>query len=491
MAYLLRVGAACPAPLPEDPPGRGSPAAAASEARANAFRAMAAPVPAAPSGAATPKATAGPRPPRLQTRAAAEAGPRTIEETMRWASSFVARAARHLGHCAVSNAFRHCHWHMTSTFSGAGFAELAAESLQMAMRAFLAERGIPCGRPGPAIVPRRVCDNAPSCLALLRARAGNAVCIFKEVEAWLAQPATAALGDTKVGSIAFNVTVPCERHGRSCPLAPELPRGALHIEVAGPPCPPWSRFGRRRRTDDPRFRVHQCWLALQLQVAPAIIVFENVDIYDLWILRENFANASWELRACILDPRNFGVPMGRPRLYAIIVNKGRAAWKSAAPLHVMLQQLTAVPTMPISAFFQPLDPASSRPLTAGEKRRREDYESLPATHRLARSPLWDLHQAPHRRGRGLLADGALPTFTCGSEALYLRSAGLVLSPLQLLRAMGFPTEPALANAASVPFVDIGALHLSARDLVRMAGNGMSAQCIGACLLIAALHIERC
>ena len=107
----------------------------------------------------------------------------------------------------------------------------------------------------------------------------------------------------------------------------------MHLEIAGPPCPPWSRMGRRRRHMDMRFAPHQVWIRWALEIQPHCIIFENVEAHDLQILVANFDAQTWSLQACVLDPRVFGMPLARPRLYCVITLRRSTVWNTTLPLH--------------------------------------------------------------------------------------------------------------------------------------------------------------
>ena len=160
----------------------------------------------------------------------------------------------------------------------------------------------------------------------------------------------------------------------------------------------------------------------------------------MWILMRNLTCERWQIQAAILDPRLFGVRLGRPRLYALITHRETAVWNTSKKLHILVEGLAAFPVMDASCFFHDPDPAAHRPLTSGERKRKRQYSELPGTHRLHKADVWDLSQST-KRPRGSLRDTSLPTFTTSSNCLMSRALGLRMSPTMLMRALGYPTQP--------------------------------------------------
>ena len=149
--------------------------------------------------------------------------PRTLLATMQRTHG------QHIVETAVS---RMRHAYFTTSFSGCGFAEVAAEALASAAKS---------SRPmfGPAI------EKDPACQAMLRRLDGQR-CVFRDI---LEVDATSQ----------STGTAHCVVHNCMCPLVTKsgCAKGRLRIEIAGPPCPPWSMFGAHRGTEDVRFELHQ------------------------------------------------------------------------------------------------------------------------------------------------------------------------------------------------------------------------------------------
>jgi len=299
-----------------------------------------------------------------------EQGPATLDESFRWAHHGLARLAKHVPAAQLRAAVSTLHWSFTTAFSGVGCAEFAAEFLSGAAKQFALRHG--CKVP-PGTLFHRACDSRNSCRRALLQRNFPKQCVFGKVEEWLVDvPSELPPRLLDAPELNFKESAFCYRHGQQCPLrSAAIPQGAIPVEVAGPPCPPWSRFGKRHGVTDHRFFPHQIWLSFVLQMAPWVVVFENVDTYDLWVLAENCDHKLWHLQACLLDPRDFGISMGRLRLYAVLLYKPRVMWNTSTPFHGLLSQLMASPVMGIADFFQyaHADPSASRALTSTEQRR--------------------------------------------------------------------------------------------------------------------------
>ena len=175
------------------------------------------------------------------------------------AKAFLHRLVDVHGESFVRKALARWSWQVTTTFTGAGFAEVALENLADAARTFLG----PASTTGPSFVSwGRACDNSKACQRLLVHRFGTSRCIFDDILGWAEEnwniegcpkPGRPPKCDLTLGSHAS-----CVSHGGQCPLhswhtAPKVLDRML-LELAGPPCPPFSRFGSKRGCRDARFR---------------------------------------------------------------------------------------------------------------------------------------------------------------------------------------------------------------------------------------------
>ena len=417
-------------------------------------------------------------------------GPTSLRECAYWADRFMSQTIA-TDTAAIADLATHMDWVITSCFSGTGAAEMAAHALVEAIRRLIATMP---QRSHAALQPHvscsRVCDQAPHTHKLLRHIVGPDTCIFDDMLQWATSSHGEDLQHRRAPALQFKRRVKCHTHGQ-CVLLPPVDKKsrALRIEVGGPPCPPWSRMGRRQTVGDKRHAPHQIFIELIRQERPDVAIIEQVEDYDVDIIFENLPAEEWEVRACILDPRIFGYALSRRRMYAIITLRSTVQWNTARPLHELMQALTAKRLMTADLYWDSPDQAALRPLTTGEQTRLAEYEAFPLHHRIAHARVWDLHQGG-QRPRGSCVDGALPCFTTNCGSKYHRDKKMFLSPCMVMRAMGHVSDSDCAAAAGLRAMSDLPQQCSASHVLRMAGNSMHVPCIGACLMVVALHVRR-
>ena len=184
------------------------------------------------------------------------------------------------------------------------------------------------------------------------------------------------------------------RHCR-CPITEIMDDEFVDIEIAGPPCPPWSKMGKHRGTSDERFRVHQVWILMVRRRRPRIIIFENVDTYPVALLFQSLGDL-YEVRVCKVTPQNFGFAMNRLRVFAIMTLRSTMRWSVEMPLERLLLDLAASVVMTGKDYFVDQDADSYRVLLPAERRHLAQYEALCDSHRLRHAEVWDLHQSTKR-----------------------------------------------------------------------------------------------
>lgn len=94
---------------------------------------------------------------------------------------------------------------------------------------------------------------------------------------------------------------------------------SVDIVVGGPPCQGFSMANRQRLIDDPRNQLYKNFVQVVQKVNPPFFVMENVkgmlSVVDQVI--EDFEKIGYNVKAQILNARNFGVPQNRERLVYI------------------------------------------------------------------------------------------------------------------------------------------------------------------------------
>ena len=360
--------------------------------------------------------------------------------------------------------------------------EIAAKALRKAIAEWSG------GHIAPHIEWGHCADSDLDCRQLASQLFGQTRCQFHDVMEWMIDR-NCDLTQNPPHEHIMHCRAYCHSHRQMCPVPIiECVDDVLDVEIAGPPCPPWSKMGKQGGTSDPRFRFHQVWILMVRRRRPGIIIFENVDTYPITLLLQSLGDL-YEIRFCKVSPQNFGFAMHRLRVYAILTLRSKVCWTSSLPLEHLLNDLAASVVMTGADYFVDQDAGSHRVLLSGERKHLAQYEQLPIAHRLRHAEVWDLHQST-KRATGSVRGGALPTFkrTCG--ALYLRSRQEFLSPLQALRSMGFPTQKTDCRACDMPVVDFNALSIGPAAQCSLAGNAIHMPCVVAVLLIAAVHLEK-
>ena len=410
-----------------------------------------------------------------------DAGPHSVQETFHVAGVFLARLARKLQRHVLHRKLANMSWRMSTTFSGALMPEIAARALR---KAIIDWSG---GSIVPSIVWGHFADKDPDSQKVTRVL-GVDRCHFRDVMEWMVDKHCDLIG-TPPAEHAMHSRAWCSAHQRYCasPIA-ELVDDILDVEVAGPPCPPWSKMGKQRGQSDPRFRFHQIWILMVRRRRPGIIIFENVDTYPVTLLFQSLGDL-YEIRCCKVSPQNFGFALHRVRVFAIMTLRSKMRWTVALPLESLLFDLAASVVMTGADYFVNQDAGSYRMLLPGERKHLQQYETLPTSHRLHNAEVWDLHQST-KRAMGSVRGGALPTLKRSCGSLFLRSRSELLSPLQALRSMGFPTTKMDCEACDVNAVDFDALAIRPAGQCNLAGNAMHMPCILAMLIIAAVYVEK-
>ena len=179
-------------------------------------------------------------------------GPASVQETFSIAERLLERTRDHIGEDALLEALRGAQWRASSTFTGAGFAELAVQSLFAHGRRACPSMELHWGA---------AADINATSGSIAQKHSGTSRCIFGSVFDWVQGPLSDALL-LEPPVVDCNCEAWCHAHSRQCRTpARKLQDALLDVEFAGPPCPPWSKMGKKHGIADPRFRIHQAWVA--------------------------------------------------------------------------------------------------------------------------------------------------------------------------------------------------------------------------------------
>eukprot|EP00438_Fugacium_kawagutii_P006758 Skav231939 [mRNA] locus=scaffold2742:12418:13320:- [translate_table: standard] len=239
-----------------------------------------------PQASSSPGPQSAARPPRAAFQSMAkcfEIIPDGIIGSMRNAlgDDCVDRALRKLGKARL-----------TTSFAGSGMPELAIECMA-------AQVGVEVAH-GPSIEWEWAPQQVLHCLNPDR-------CVLGDICGLVGKVRTNKIGEVRCKS--FPTTAYCYTHGRMCSARGEVGDAEFELQVAGPPCPPWSAFGIGLGTDDHRYEYMQKWACLMLHRLPNIIIFENVSRFEKQILFILLGKV-YTIHLDELDPSFFGCLSG-------------------------------------------------------------------------------------------------------------------------------------------------------------------------------------
>lgn len=298
---------------------------------------------------------------------------------------------------AKANKLSNVDWLMTSHFSGVGCAEFAALSLQHAANVFLKKNGfkgsfaVDCG---PA------CEWNQACQKVLAATFPGK-CVFGDV----------CKLPTSSGTTSF-----CTTHQQQCHVGhKQQAKGKqLHINVSGPPCVAWSRMGKQNGKNHECWSAHCAWMRQRKQSTSWVTILENVTEYSIDLIRDSFPPPQYEIKHVKLDPRLFGIPASRARLYAVILDTRYVVWSSDDSLNQWVRKLCSSVVMSADVFWFKDLPRDN--LSAASNNNLNDYMR---SSKFKGKKIFDLHQiVANNRGRAECQDGGLMTLTTNSGSLF-------------------------------------------------------------------------
>ena len=409
-------------------------------------------------------------------------GPHCPAQCFQWAQSFGHRMCNQLGPYYVLNALSNVRWQVHTMFSGMGCPEVALSMLKAGLPNIgpdFSDLHIDISLTGVSL------DKNSDCRKVLKASCSDR-CIFGDVQDFVQTGRT-------LDNIKFKNQCQCFSHDQDCHVAPARPDGAASVMVAGPPCTPWSKRGKRRGNKDPQAHTHIIWAKYVLEHAIDVVVFECV--YDDEVIKnvlDTFGRA-YEIRHAKVSAYGLGFCVSRERLYAIMVRRlSSFKWTSQKSLDEMLKPLLSQTVMKLADTFMlsnhEIDKNPDSPYGAKVEKHFNKSELKHFQTYMEKHPgklLWDLSQNPNFSATTELKNGALPALTTNCRSLYSTQAKRTMAPIELLLNQGIPATEFAAKAANISQVEF---PVSANAMVRMAGNGMHVPSVGAILLLAMLYI---
>lgn len=286
---------------------------------------------------------------------------------------------------------------------------------------------------------------------------------------------------------------------------------SVDLLIAGPPCPPWSRMGRRAGREDPRARVF--WRVIDLvgdlasrQEPLQCFILENVEgilHYDAHhrrgieevLERLESSAPDFKLSTLRVNSKNYSLPQSRPRVYIVGVRRDRMLPNKSIFEPAKHTKSTYFPDWLVEKAPEHFHDVPDRLRT---KKRKWD-EHLDDKDRQARSfgkPRWGSANANIERDRdgkwstAARKDALFGTITTTDRLwVWVRvwpkvgrgtaespaSAAFqrYLMPVEALAMQGFPTkDPVLHQALD---------GLNDKQVLLGAGNAMSVPVVGAIL----------
>ena len=258
---------------------------------------------------------------------------------------------------------------------------------------------------------------------------------------------------------------------------------AAEVLVAGPPCPPWSRMGKRKGWSDTRAKVflHVLrWITSLSRRGLRCFVLENVNGIrdeshgrcpaDLILRRlKHGLPTSWEVEVLVVNSQCTAQSRGRTYIVG-----------SRRPVPGMARDLCESPRVTIEAILLACCGTKGElPSTQREKLARYLAKLRPQLHCSAyrgKFAVFEVDRDPRKKRCPLRLDGLTPCMRAGAGKLWVVSLGFPRP--KICRAI-HPAERCLLQGLSPN--DIPREGLSEQDVVVGCGNAMTVPVIGTIL----------
>ena len=117
----------------------------------------------------------------------------------------------------------------------------------------------------------------------------------------------------------------------------------------GPVCISFSKMGKRRGVHDAAYETHRAYYKSMTGLCDLLLI-ENVPEYDPKLVQQELGPL-WDLKWSILDPRAFGVPAARTRVYILAWRKDKLQWRSDVDMNSIIDTLTMQCVSNAGMFF--------------------------------------------------------------------------------------------------------------------------------------------
>ena len=277
----------------------------------------------------------------------------------------------------------------------------------------------------------------------------------------------------------------CEVHGGQCNIfAPMDANDGMTLEVAGTPCVDLSKRGKRQQIFGDSCLPFCVWIAQLIKSKQPLALHEcTVDFPD-WLLElplQHFAARTWRIMTFRLCPSNFGQPCRRPRRYTVVWDSSVVTF--AGSYSDFVQTFFEMSELRGNIWFQnggDLDQTvcASR-LEAFQMYRDAWLSQLQhGKSSVTSQDICDLNQKPPH---GKL-DMFVPTLVT-HNSMYCIGKAKLLTAAECLMVQGIPEDSPVFQLA-------GSGALSSNAVRHLAGNGMSAVCVGSMLMYIISHTSK-
>ncbi|CAK9061767.1 unnamed protein product, partial [Durusdinium trenchii] len=303
---------------------------------------------------------------------ASECGPAgftSVKHSFSWPTVFLNRICGQFGEGYVAQRLRQWRWSCSTAFSGVGAPESALMSLQSAAKDFLQTTNSRTKN----VVFTSTCECDRACQQVLKHTYG--ACNWPDITQLDASKPTAF----------------CTTHEKNCRIHIAAPK-RLRVTVAGPVCISFSLMGKKEGVSSPAFKTHEGFYR-QAPLMADVLILENVTEYSPELVQSQLGK-SWTLQHCKIDPRLFGLPAARARIYLIAYKHDIVSWRQEVSLELVLGALASRVVRDAGMYtWMSLPPMT---LSAAQERNLKEYDQ---DVRLEGKRFPDLNQLA-RNGRG-------------------------------------------------------------------------------------------
>ena len=117
----------------------------------------------------------------------------------------------------------------------------------------------------------------------------------------------------------------------------------------GPPCTPFSAMGNRTGEQHKAYESHLKFYD-NIKSQADLIILENVTEYDEKTAAELLGTA-WKTKSLCLDPRLFGCPTARARIFIAAWRPAMLTWNKSFDFAEVISAMKARPVMSIEKYF--------------------------------------------------------------------------------------------------------------------------------------------